>query len=58
MEQEDFAVGDVVSLNSGGVEMTITAMRKDGVLECRWIDDAGHDQVIQASCVCFFHAAT
>jgi uncharacterized protein YodC (DUF2158 family) len=34
---EDFKVGDVVQLNSGGPPMTVTASNRDGI-DCAWFE--------------------
>lgn len=37
--------GDVVRLKSGGPEMTVSSLRKNGDAECRWFDQHGHNCV-------------
>jgi uncharacterized protein YodC (DUF2158 family) len=39
-----FKVGDVVRLKSGGPQMTVKEVRRDGKLACIWFDDKNkHD---------------
>ena len=51
----EFNVGDVVSLQSGGAEMTVTSVRADGVITTMWTDANGVPQNMAAQAVCFFN---
>ena len=42
----DFEVGDIVSLNSGSPEMTITKIREDGIIETTWFERSNFDLYI------------
>lgn len=50
----DFKVGDVVSLQSGGFEMTVTEIRSDGVITTAWNDTKGGLQTLSVGCACLF----
>lgn len=46
----DLKVGDVVTLKSGGLPMTITCVVKDEIsrlvdCSCKWFDNVGHIQL-------------
>lgn len=42
MEPTTYSIGDIVVLNSGGPDMTITAISNGGhLLWCIWTDDNG-----------------
>ncbi len=34
-----FKSGDVVRLKSGGIAMTVSSIRHDGLVSCEWFDD-------------------
>ena len=51
---DDFNLGDVVALHSGGAEMTVTEIRSDGVVKTAWTDSEGGLQTLSAAGVCFF----
>ena len=50
----EFKTGDVVLLQSGGHEMTVTEVRSDAMLTAAWLDDAGVPHEIQQPSACFF----
>ena len=54
----EFEKGNVVQLQSGGVMMTVTDIRSDGVLSCAWTDDQGMPQKISEYYLCFFKSTT
>ena len=50
----DISIGDVVQLNSGGAEMTVTEVRSDGELTLVWTDNAGVPNSISVASMCVF----
>ena len=42
---EDFEIGDVIQLRSGGPRMTVRGLLSDGDVVCRWFDgNAVHEE--------------
>lgn len=50
---DQFNVGEIVCLQSGGAEMTIVGLRGDGVVNAAWTDDDGvpHEVSYHGDCV-------
>lgn len=51
---DEFSVGDVVQLKSGGQSMTVSEIRSDGQVLAIWTDEVGALQELYAPGVCFF----
>lgn len=49
-----FYVGEVVALQSGGVEMTVTDVRPYGIVTTVWTDDFGQPHEIHLPSECLF----
>lgn len=43
MEENNWKIGDVVQLKSGGPKMTISSEKdeRDGTVHCEWFDESG-----------------